>query len=261
MGSSTAAGSDARRSQLRDIARELYAGPRESFVASRTARAKSRRADGERDLAADVARLAKPTLLAWAIDQAVAANGADVEQLMETIASMQAPDSAKQLRALAAQHELIVERLGREAYRAIGGTGERTSDAAAAIRTVAISAAAQDFVDGMLATIPAAGDDLSLDAALAAGAALAPKRGSNRSAGAAHEDADASDARASAASRHELLERRRRIRGELAAARAEQRDADRARRDAERALVRAEHTATEAREHVVELEAQLAELD
>jgi hypothetical protein len=49
----------------------LYGLPLDAFVAERDARAKALRAEGKRDEAAAVKKLAKPTVAAWAVNQAV----------------------------------------------------------------------------------------------------------------------------------------------------------------------------------------------
>ena len=49
----------------------LYGLPLDAFVAERDALAKALRADGKRDEAAAVKKLAKPTVAAWAVNQAV----------------------------------------------------------------------------------------------------------------------------------------------------------------------------------------------
>src|SRR5262249_43440954 len=50
----------------------LYAGSLGGFTAARTARAKALRDAGERELADAVAKLPKPTVAAWAVDQVAA---------------------------------------------------------------------------------------------------------------------------------------------------------------------------------------------
>ena len=54
-----------------DAVDRLYGLPREEFVGERDALAKELRADGRRDEAAAVKALAKPTVAAWAANQAV----------------------------------------------------------------------------------------------------------------------------------------------------------------------------------------------
>jgi hypothetical protein len=47
----------------------LYAGPLSGFTGARSERVKALKGDGEADLAAAVAKLPKPTVAAWAVDQ------------------------------------------------------------------------------------------------------------------------------------------------------------------------------------------------
>src|SRR3712207_882140 len=49
----------------------LYALPLEQFVPERTLLAKALRAEGDKDGAAEVAKLAKPSVAAWAVNQVV----------------------------------------------------------------------------------------------------------------------------------------------------------------------------------------------
>src|SRR4051794_10876534 len=61
----------------------LYAGAPEDFVASREALAKALRAAGDRDGAAAVKKLAKPTRAAWAVNRLVRARPEEVAALVE----------------------------------------------------------------------------------------------------------------------------------------------------------------------------------
>lgn len=224
--------------ELAEAARELYAAPVDGFVATRTARAKQLRADGQRELAARVAKLPKPTRDAWAIDQATRERPDLVEQLMQTVADMQSPGSAARLRALADEHEAHVRELAHVADGHAGGG--KVSELAAAIRAAAVSADAQAFVHGTLARIPQAGDE-SLAAALAAGAALggsAPRKQSGRS---------QRERRARKEREQQLREERRRLERQLAEARGE--------------LARAEREAERARGRIDELESELDQLE
>ena len=62
---------------------ELYALPLERFVPERGVLAKQLRADGRRDDAARVAALAKPSIVAWAVNQVVRAQPAAASALWE----------------------------------------------------------------------------------------------------------------------------------------------------------------------------------
>src|SRR5215467_12550100 len=59
-----------------EVAGELYGVPTDEFTAARNARAKQARDDGDRQLAAAIAKLPKPTAAAWLANQLVR-NAAD----------------------------------------------------------------------------------------------------------------------------------------------------------------------------------------
>jgi hypothetical protein len=61
---------------------ELFALAPEDFTAARNTLVRQLRADGHRDLAAEVATLRRPTVAAWAVNQAVRAHGAAFEDLV-----------------------------------------------------------------------------------------------------------------------------------------------------------------------------------
>jgi hypothetical protein len=61
----------------------LYGLPLDEFVPQRDAAAKRLRADGERDAAAAVKALRKPTAGAWALNQAVRRRGAETQDLLD----------------------------------------------------------------------------------------------------------------------------------------------------------------------------------
>jgi hypothetical protein len=64
-------------------AHDLYGLPLERFVSERAALARSLRANGQRDEAARVAKLRKPSVAAWAVNQLVRTQGAAVRELFE----------------------------------------------------------------------------------------------------------------------------------------------------------------------------------
>src|SRR4051794_26711608 len=61
----------------------LYAGPLEEFIAARDALAKELRAHKDKDGAATVKALRKPTVAAWAVNQIVHRSGDDVRALVD----------------------------------------------------------------------------------------------------------------------------------------------------------------------------------
>jgi len=67
---------------LDDVAQELYGLPPEEFTEVRNARAKEITASGDRELAAEVRKLPKPTVAAWLANELVRTRRADVEELI-----------------------------------------------------------------------------------------------------------------------------------------------------------------------------------
>jgi hypothetical protein len=111
---------------LDERADALYALPLDRFTAERDALAKALKADGDKDAAAEVGRLTKPTQAAWAVNAAVREDPKAAQALVE---------AARVLAA--AQQELL-------------GGGDPTALRAAAGR-------AREAVDALLDAAPAAG--------------------------------------------------------------------------------------------------------
>jgi hypothetical protein len=65
------------------ITQELYGLPPSEFVGTRNARAKQARADGDRELAAEIQKLAKPTTAAWLVNQLSRRYADDLEPLLD----------------------------------------------------------------------------------------------------------------------------------------------------------------------------------
>ena len=65
------------------VAGELYGLPPEEFVRARTGREKQARAAGDRDLAAQIHALAKPTAVAWLANQLVREHGDEIAPLLD----------------------------------------------------------------------------------------------------------------------------------------------------------------------------------
>ncbi|GAA0255101.1 hypothetical protein GCM10009539_45380 [Cryptosporangium japonicum] len=119
---------------LDDIADELYALDPGSFTAARLAREKEARAAGDRDLAAQIKALRKPSMSAWLTNQLVRERREQIEPLLalgEQLRELQASVSAEQLRALTQQRHRLVYAVAQEA-RALGHErGQQITDAVA----------------------------------------------------------------------------------------------------------------------------------
>jgi hypothetical protein len=116
---------------LDDAIDALYAGAFEAFVPSRDALARALRGDGEKEAAAAVKRLAKPTRAAWAVNRLVRSHPDEVAALVEageTLAASQEQllDGADPavLRAAAEAARALVDALAREA-EADGPTSDK----------------------------------------------------------------------------------------------------------------------------------------
>ena len=101
---------------------DLYGLPLEEFTRARDALAKELRTRGDQDGAAEVKRLRKPSLAAWALNQTARRHGPEVRRLLEAGAASRE-----------AQEEALAGDAGalREASRALGEQIERVADLAA----------------------------------------------------------------------------------------------------------------------------------
>jgi hypothetical protein len=115
-----------------DIADELYALPADEFVAGRNDRAKAARAAGAREVAAAIARLAKPSAAAWLANQLARAHPDDVRALVELGAAMRDATAAldrAELRRLSTQQRQRMASLVGQAREVAETAGVRTNDA------------------------------------------------------------------------------------------------------------------------------------
>jgi len=91
---------------LDSVAQELYGVPLADFVPTRNGRAKEARAGGDRELAADIQALAKPTTAAWLVNQLPREHADDLTPLL---------DLGRELRDASAKLDgQTMRRLGRE---------------------------------------------------------------------------------------------------------------------------------------------------
>lgn len=117
---------------------ELYAGPAEEFVARRDALVKARRAQGDKEGAAEVKALRRPTVAAWAVNQVARSTSGqrDVAALVQLGDRLRdAHDALLEGRGDAAIRELTTERralvaeLTNAAVAQLGPGGEAQRDA------------------------------------------------------------------------------------------------------------------------------------
>lgn len=101
---------------LNQAATDLYAGPREEFVARRTEAAKKARAAGDRDLAKQITELRKPTVGAWVVNRLADDPDGNLAGLLDIGARLRAAQFALDtatLRALGTERRRAVATLVR----------------------------------------------------------------------------------------------------------------------------------------------------
>jgi hypothetical protein len=138
--------------RLDEVADELYGLPPGEFVAVRNARAKEAKSGGDRDLAAAITALAKPTKVAWLANQLVRQRRDDVAPLLELGAGLReatASLSGEDLRRLAKQQHQLVHALVQQAKSLAGGPV--TQDVADGVdKTLRAALADSDLADQLL---------------------------------------------------------------------------------------------------------------
>lgn len=143
-------------------ARQLYDGPPETFIARRKELAAAAKADGDKDTAAEIGRLRKPDVAAWAINLVVRSRPEVAADLVGLGARMRAAQSALDVGALQAMRgdrDAAVEAFVRAAVEVVGAEGQRLAAAGQeAVRATAIAvladAGASDAVASALLTKP-----------------------------------------------------------------------------------------------------------
>ncbi|MEU1962087.1 hypothetical protein [Nocardia sp. NPDC019304] len=101
-----------------DVARDLYGLMPAEFVAARADRAAAAKQAGDKQLAAAIGKLRKPTMTAWAANLLSRAAPDDVDALLRLAAALAAAQrklSAEQLRDLTAQRQQLVNALAKKA--------------------------------------------------------------------------------------------------------------------------------------------------
>jgi hypothetical protein len=252
---------------VESVAEELYALPVEDFTAARDAHSAAARRDGDRDLAAAIKKLGRPTTAAWLANLLVRERTQQIEELLELGGAMreaQAELAADQMRALATQRRQIVSALGREAASLANDRGNRVSRAIREEMEGTLEAAMAD---------PAAGEALrsgrlttslrytGLGSVDIAGAVSAPRpvaavSSTRKSAGAAA-STPASDG---AEAERQRLERIEAAERKLDEARTEAADAKRARDEKERVVREVQERVDGLRRQLDELEQQMERL-
>lgn len=242
---------------LAEAVASLYGGPLEAFVANRDALVVEVRAGGDRDLAATIKALRKPTVAADALNRALRADPDAVETLLATadrLRSTQETLLAGEAAATGADFAADQAAYRTAAEEVAANAPSHEVEVRAAIDAAAIGGLVEELRAAAFATMPAPVGGL--------GPFMA---GAGAGAGAMWPGADAARDRASRAARGADDRGDPSEPSEPSAA--ERRMAERARKAAERALEQAEAAAVEAAESaetaagvVDDLDEQLAEL-
>ena len=138
-----------------DAVDRLYAAPREDFVRDRDALVKSLRADGDREGAAEVAAIRKPTLVAWVVNRLAHDERREVDLLLDAgkrIIDAQAASIAKggrdELDAAQASLRTAVAGLTERAAAILGPAASATTltRVAETLRTAATTADGRELL-------------------------------------------------------------------------------------------------------------------
>jgi hypothetical protein len=242
---------------------ELYGLPLDQFIAARDRLASSLRADGSRGDAERVKRLAKPNLVAWALNRVrrrepelVARLLAAGARLREAQRELVGGGDRDALRVAAADERRLIEEVVTLAESQLEDGGRRSSAASQSkLRATVHAAAADDEVGEAFRAGRLSRDHQISDLGLSLGAASGEpartrKRGGAGTAGARKPDR----------AQRERERMRRTLNSQLERARADARDLDRQADTAERQAARARRDADRAALRVAELERSLAAL-
>lgn len=113
------------------MAEELYSGPPETFISTRTEREKAAKGAGEKALAAAIRQLAKPNAAAWLANTLVRQRPEDIGPFLDLGEGLRAASATldrDQLRELDKQQHRLIYALVGQARRLAVGTGHRVSD-------------------------------------------------------------------------------------------------------------------------------------
>lgn len=124
--------SGVEQSPLDRIGDELYAGPPEEFVATRTDRAKQARSNGDRALATAIAALRRPSRSAWMVNQLARREPDGLTALLDlgqALRQAQEELSGPDLRRLSAERHRAVDALTRQAVALAAAQGSNATEA------------------------------------------------------------------------------------------------------------------------------------
>lgn len=106
-----------------DHVERLYSLPLEEFTARRNALAKELKESGDKDAAASIKKLAKPTLSAWVVNQLARREPELMQELISIQDRLADPSSATELRELTGKRRELVTRLKSVAASVLDAAG------------------------------------------------------------------------------------------------------------------------------------------
>jgi hypothetical protein len=118
---------------LTAVADELYGLAPGDFTATRNSRARTAKADGDKALGAELARLPKPSMAAWGVNMLVRHRTSQVDQLLElgrTMRAAQADLDSATLRSLSAQRRKVIAAVAAQARATARELGQSLGDGA-----------------------------------------------------------------------------------------------------------------------------------
>lgn len=133
--------------ELDDVARELYDGSPEDFVAGRKSRAAEAKAAGDRDLAKQIAELRRPTRSAWIVNLLSFQAADELSGLLDlgaALAEAQQRLSGNDLRQLSRQRSAAISALVRRGSQLAQVRGHKPSEATLREVTDTLQAALSD---------------------------------------------------------------------------------------------------------------------
>ena len=227
---------------VEEAAERLYGLPFEDFIAERDATAKALRKDGEKEAAAEVAKLPKPTQVAWVANQLGRAGADDLLAAGDAVREAQLGGGGREaLREATAAQRTAVDELLKEAE----GMRKLSRDLKDRLRALLLAVAGDEevraaFEAGRLVEEPSAGG------AWPSGAFVAPPPSSSKPRRAAPPKPEK---RESAAAKRKRQEKERKA-AERARKEAERRREEAERRKLERRLAAARDAADEAKQRL-----------
>ncbi|WP_433757435.1 hypothetical protein [Nocardia sp. CA-135398] len=118
--------------RLEEVAADLYGLDPGEFVAARAARVAEAKDAGDKELAAAVGKLRKPTVVAWTVNLLARAAPDDVDALLQlgsALRTAQRELSGEQLRALTTQRQQVVNALAKRAGALAADRGHPVTEA------------------------------------------------------------------------------------------------------------------------------------